>query len=99
MTRIESAKTIEATVGAKRHETIHVARAVSDEERVYVLHSKECVREYADLRTCPFSLALDEGIDLGPWEDSQDVAVEVEIDEEYGDLVPTRIHKPEGLES
>ncbi|WP_314429639.1 hypothetical protein [Microbacterium lacticum] len=94
MSRIESAETIEGIVGAPRHETIHVARALSAEQRVYVLHSRECIEQItergSDLRLCPFSVALDEDIDLGPWEDFQDVAVEVEIDDEYGDLVPTR---------
>lgn len=103
MSRIESADKIEGIVGAKRHSTLHVARAVSAEQRVYVLHSRECIERItersSDIRLCPFSVALDEGIDLGPWQDFQDVAVDVEIDEEYGDLVPTRTHDPADLES
>ena len=95
MSRIESADKIEGIVGAPRHETVHVARAVSAEERVYILHSRACALAYSDLRLCPLSVALDEGIDIGLWEDWQDRPVEVRIDEEYGDLVPERTHEPE----
>ena len=94
MSRIESADKIEGIVGATRHETIHVARAVSAEERVYILHSQECVEKFADLRRCPFSIALDEGIDLELWGDWQDRPVEVRVDEEFDDLVPERTHQP-----
>lgn len=95
MSRIEPADKIEGIVGVPRHEKIHVARAVSAEERVYVLHSRMCTLAYSDLRLCPYSVALDEGIDLGLWGDWQDRPVEVRIDEEqYGDLVPVRTHQP-----
>ncbi|OZD48626.1 hypothetical protein CH252_19045 [Rhodococcus sp. 06-1477-1B] len=95
MSRLEPADTIEATVGAPRHATLHIARADSSEQRVYLLHPEACVAAHqadgADLRDCLFSLALDEGIDMGPWEDFQDVPAVVEIDEEHGDLVPTHV--------
>lgn len=94
MSRIESAEKIEGIVGAKRHETIHLARAISDEDRVYILHSRQCTLAYSDLRQCPYSVALDEGIDIGLWEDRQDRPVEIRIDEEYGDLVPEKSHEP-----
>ena len=42
----------------------------------------------------PAELTITLPADLGPWQDFQDVAVDVEIDEEYGDLVPTRTHDP-----
>lgn len=94
MSRIEPADKIEGIVGATRHETIHVARAVSAEERVYILHSRACTLAYSDLRLCPFSVALDAGIDLELWGDWQDRPVEVCVDEEYEDLVPERTHVP-----
>lgn len=90
VSRIESAKTIEAKVGAQRHDTDHLGRAVSVTDRVYVLHSKECVARGIDLRECEFSVALDLGIDLGVWESHQDVPVVLGIDPEHGDLVPLR---------
>lgn len=90
MSRVESAKTIEAKVEASRHDTDHLGRAVSVTERVYVLHSKECVARGIDLRECEFSIALDLGIHLGAWESHRDVPVVLGIDPEHGDLVPVR---------
>lgn len=89
MTRLESAATIEAKVGAKRHPTDHLGRAVSVMQRVYILHSEECRGSDIDLRECEFSVALDGGIDLSDWVDRQDVPVVLGIDD-FGDLVPTR---------
>lgn len=63
MSRIESTETIEGIVGAKRHAVDHVGRAVTAESRVYILHSERCRAQYADLRECPYSRALDRGID------------------------------------
>ena len=58
---------IEGIVGAHRHAVSHFGRAVSSEQTVYILHSRECVDSGVDLRDCPFSVALDKGIDLvGP---------------------------------
>lgn len=75
---------IETIVGAQRHETKHIARAVSDEGIVYVLHSRQCLESGIDLRDCPFSLALDEGIDVDRW--IEDVPVHVITED--GRLVP-----------
>jgi len=58
---------IEEIVGVKRHATEHRGRAISAEERVYVLHSQECENQYPDPRDCPYSLALDSGIDEDEW--------------------------------
>lgn len=94
MSRLESAEKIEGIVGVTRHESIHFARAVSAEERVYILHSRQCTLAYSDLRQCPYSVALDRGIDIVLWKDWQDRPVEIYIDEEYGDLVPEKSHEP-----
>lgn len=88
MSRLESAATIEAKVGAKRHPSEHLGRAVSATERVYVLHSDECVARGVDLRECEFSLALDEGIDLEVWDRYQDRPVLVVVDADSGRLHP-----------
>lgn len=54
---------IEAIVGAQRHPTVHVARGTAT--TVYILHPTACVDAHDDLRDCPYSHALDRGID-GP---------------------------------
>lgn len=77
---------IESIVGTKRHATRHIGRAVSEEETVYVLHSQECKDSGIDLRDCPFSFALDEGIDLDIWDGYQDRAVGLRIRD--GVLIP-----------
>lgn len=90
MSRIEPADKIEAIVGAKRRAEEHLGRAVSAEQRVYVLHSQACVDSGIDLRECDYSQALDLGIDLGIWADHQDVPVVLAISDEYDDLEPVR---------
>ena len=79
---------IERIVGVERHRTRHYARAVSAEQTVYILHSVECRAMYDDLRDCPWSLALDRGIDEYDWSDREDRAVLVRV--RNGRLVPDR---------
>ena len=88
MTRLEDSTKIEGIVGALRHEIRHIGRAVSAEQRVYILHSQKCLDSGIDLRECPFSVALDEGIDIGEWHGTTDRAVYLLIDDLVGDLVP-----------
>jgi len=66
---------IEGIVGAERHEWAHIGRAVSEEQRVYILHSKDCINEGVDLRRCEYSEALDAGIVLSEWEHWEDQPV------------------------
>lgn len=76
---------IEGIVGHQRHSTYHYARAVSAEQRVYILHPHECLLTNAtDLRDCPFSLALNRGIDLDYW--VEDVPLRVNVRD--GRLIP-----------
>lgn len=77
MTDVVPAEDIERIVGVPRHPLLHIARAVSAEQRVYVLHSHRCLTEHADLRLCPFSLALDNGIFSDEWTEDEPVAVTV----------------------
>ncbi|MCU1677696.1 MAG: hypothetical protein JWM93_2454 [Frankiales bacterium] len=79
---------IERIVGAKRHPTEHVARAVSAEEQVYLLHSAECLALGRDLRDCPYSLALDEGINDIEWEVDAPLVVAIAVDDGYARLIP-----------
>lgn len=77
---------IERIVGVARHDTEHYARAVSAEQTVYILHPRDCLARYDDLRDCPWSLALDRGIDAAEW--AEDVPLVVRI--RAGLLVPVR---------
>lgn len=67
MSDLEDPSTIEQTVGARRHPTEHIGRADTDTQRVTILHSAACVAGTPDLRDCPFSKALDQGIDYRHW--------------------------------
>lgn len=69
-------------VGVERHPTEHWARADSATSVVTILHSAECKASTPDLRDCPFSLALDRGIDgavipWSRWREAQDRPVRV----------------------
>ncbi|MCV7255302.1 hypothetical protein H7J86_24365 [Mycobacterium hackensackense] len=79
MTDLVPADQIEQIVGIKRHDTKHYGRAVSAEEQVYILHSRECKDSGVDLRQCPYSLALDNGIQIESWVDLEDIAVALVI--------------------
>ena len=63
MSELVPAEGIEQIVGARRHRTLHIARAVSAEQTVYILHSHECRNSGIDLRECGFSIALDRGLE------------------------------------
>lgn len=82
MTDIVPADQIEHIVGAKRHATLHLARAVSSNQTVYILHSHQCLTDARrfgrDLRECPFSQALDEGIDIDRWTQDEPRGVVIE---------------------
>ena len=79
MSNLVQPDTIEEIVGYRRHPVQHLARAVSDVETVYVLHSEKCKDSGTDLRECPYSLALDHGIELDDWQGFEDRPVLVAI--------------------
>lgn len=87
MTSLVPAEEIEEIVGARRHLTKHLARAVSDEQTVYILHSHQCRDNVSDLRVCRYSVALDQGIDGDDWMDHEDETVRVTINRS-GRLIP-----------
>lgn len=72
MTELVPAADIERIVGARRHRKAHIGRAISDQETVYILHSRECLSTGVDLRECRFSVALDHGIPLARWSGKED---------------------------
>jgi hypothetical protein len=78
---------IEQIVGVDRHPFLHFGRAVSAERMVYILHSQACKDFESDLADCPYSLALDRGIDESAWE--QDRAVPLQIN--AGWLTPREV--------
>lgn len=88
MSELVDPDSIEEIVGATRHPLRHLARAVSGEETVYVLHSMRCVSKGRDLRECSYSRMLDVGIDRARWEGFEDRAVVVHLSP--GGLVPDR---------
>lgn len=83
MTDLVPSDAIEQIVGVGRHDTKHWGRAISAEQTVYILHSQQCLDSGVDLRDCPYSLALDDGIDIDDW--IQDVPVLLTLNER-GDL-------------
>lgn len=91
MSDLVPADRIEEVVGAPRHRTEHIGRAVSDEQTVYILHSHECRDSGIDLRECEYSVALDLGIDhrlpWASWRRVQDRPVRLRIHYD-GWLVP-----------
>jgi hypothetical protein len=72
------AELIEGLVGVERHPIEHWGRAVSAEQRVYILHSQQCIDAVPDLRDCPFSWALDLGIDVERWVEDEPVRLAIE---------------------
>lgn len=88
MSEVLDSETVEEIVGASRREAEHVGRAVSAEERMYVLHSARCLATGHDVRACAFSAALDRGIDAALWSEHMDVPVVLGIGDALGDLEP-----------
>lgn len=87
MTSLVPTDKIEDIVGVRRHATRHYARAVSSEQTVYILHSRQCVTHTPDLRRCLFSQALDLGVNERDWFEREDQPVQVRI-ANGGHLVP-----------
>ncbi len=79
MSDLVPATEIEQIVGADRHATMHIGRADSSDEMVYILHSHECKDSGIDLRDCNLSLALDNGIDRSQWDGYEDRPVALGI--------------------
>ncbi|MCJ1709266.1 hypothetical protein [Microbacterium sp. VKM Ac-2923] len=88
MSEVQDSDVVEAVVGTERREDEHVGRAVTAEERMYVLHSRRCIESGIDVRACAFSASLDRGIDLNVWRDHMDAPVVLGIGDALGDLEP-----------
>lgn len=74
---------IELKVGRRRDPIRHYGKLRTDDWLMYILHSQECVDSFEDLRECPYSLALDRGVDELEW--PTDVTVHLGISD--GSLV------------
>ncbi|ATN90875.1 hypothetical protein SEA_LYSIDIOUS_70 [Gordonia phage Lysidious] len=96
MTDLVPAADIERIVGTPRHDTKHLARAVSATQTVFILHSRECIDSGIDLRRCRYSRALDHGIQEGLWSRHCDTPVEIRIRDTH--LVPAQ-NLPDGQAS
>jgi hypothetical protein len=87
MSELVDPSEIETIVGATRHPTDHIGRADSSTQTVYILHSQECRDSGIDLRECPFSIALDRGIEewfpWTGWRRLQDQPVRLELARDY----------------
>jgi hypothetical protein len=80
---------IERIVGARRHPLRHIGRAVSDEQRLYIMHSAKCVAETSELTECSYSkLLAEKGLSFDAWHDWMDRPV-VLVEGPHG-LVPDR---------
>lgn len=89
MSDLVPAEDIEHIVGVTRHRSVHYGRIVQAARRVYVLHSRNCLDSGIDLRDCPYSQALDRGLDERTWSLWVDVPVALRI---YGQrLIPIPI--------
>lgn len=82
MTDLVDREEIERIVGAQRNDVCHLARAVTEERMVYILHSGQCLTSGIDLRKCRYSRALDLGIDEAEWAQWQDTPVLLGINDE-----------------
>jgi hypothetical protein len=82
---------IERIVGAKRHATKHQAKAVSAEQKVFILHSRKCLDSGIDLRDCRFSWALDNGIRLSEWQEDVAFTVRIQGSHDGMRLVPSSV--------
>jgi hypothetical protein len=61
MSELVDPASIEAIVGWPRQPDVHMGRYNSDEGRLYILHSQECLGSGIDLRECEYSIAMDRG--------------------------------------
>lgn len=89
MSEIVPAAEIERIVGAKRHATEHLGRAIEAEQTIYILHSQECKDSGIDLRDCDYSLALDAGINEANWVSARAEGCPVRLMVHAGRLVPS----------
>ena len=75
---------------------LHIGRAVTAEQTVYILHSERCRARTKDLRECAFSIALDGGITEADWGGREDIPVVLGVTLD-GDLIPVReVEKTDG---
>lgn len=88
MSELVPIEEIEGIVGRPRHPELHLGRAVSAEQRIYILHSQACRGTGIDLRDCDYSRALDRGT-VGDWPEDEPMALAI-----VGGYLATRRRKP-----
>lgn len=79
MTECVTWEQMQEVFGIPRLDHVHVAKAVSDEQVLYILHSQDCLDRTEDLRTCPYAEAQNQGVDEAAWEPYLDKIVVVAL--------------------
>lgn len=82
MERIVPDEHMEQLVGARRSRELHIAKASSRDQRVYILHPWTCLSDNEDVAGCEFHEMLENGISLDKWQDSLDIPVVIGLDNE-----------------
>ena len=78
---------IESIVGVERLDAWHIARWVTADDKIYILHSRQCKDSDIDLRECEYATAApSQDFDLFP-----DTPVVVVIDYYERKLTPFRV--------
>lgn len=81
MVELVDPEIIETIVGAPRQQSIHLGKAVTENQMFYILHSVECVESGVDLRECRYSQTLAQyGVDIFTWSMYLDRTVLLGID-------------------
>ncbi|TDO18154.1 hypothetical protein EV580_1337 [Mycobacterium sp. BK086] len=52
---------------------------VTADQKIYILHSRECFESGLDLRECLFSQALDNGVERDSWANHENIPVALGI--------------------
>lgn len=79
MVNVVAADVIEDIVGVKRDDVYHYGLAKSDEQKMYILHSKMC-KDAGMIKVCAYTRALSRGLD-DDWEYIMDVPVRLSVND------------------
>ena len=86
MAEVVDASEIEHIVGAKRG-VLHKSRAYDSTGQVFILHSHGCLA-LGDLLACPYTKAMEQGIDIATWRLRGWMEVPVIVGIHEGTLIP-----------
>jgi len=86
MSNLVNSKEIEEIIGAPRNRKAHFGKLITAEDKIYIMHSYECVFKNEDLRQCEFSKAMDHSTPEKLWNKFEDKTVLLGV--MSGSLVP-----------